>query len=91
MRTHRLKTLAPYWQRVAYGEKKFEIRKNDRDFQVGDVLELEYVENEGRPIDSTAAPLLCYARVKYVFCGGQYGLEVGYCIMSIELESKENL
>jgi hypothetical protein len=91
MRYHRLKTLAPYWQRVAYGEKKFEIRKNDRDFQVGDVLELEYVETEDIPINQNAGPLLCYARVKYVFCGGQFGLEVGYCIMSIELESKEKL
>ena len=87
MRTHRLKTLAPYWQRVAYGEKKFEIRKNDRDFQVGDILELEYY-NPNEPICvgyNYNIPTIIKVKVSYILNGGKYGLEADYCIMSIEL------
>lgn len=86
MRIHRLKTLAPYWERIQQGDKTFEIRKNDRDFQVGDILELELIENKHDPVMSySMPPMIIKARVKYLFSGGQYGLEIGYCIMSIEL------
>lgn len=38
---HRLKTLPDFYKAVRSGEKMFEIRKNDRDFKVGDLLVLE--------------------------------------------------
>jgi len=37
---HELKTLPRFFAAVALGDKTFEIRKNDRDFQVGDYLSL---------------------------------------------------
>ncbi|MGG4123635.1 ASCH/PUA domain-containing protein [Bacillus licheniformis] len=41
---HQLKILPEYFDRVCTGEKTFEIRKNDRGFKVGDLLELyEYI------------------------------------------------
>jgi hypothetical protein len=89
MMTHRLKTLEPYWKRVQSGEKKFEIRKNDRDFQVGDYLELEYYDPNTPSIskfyNQLAPPQIIVAKVKYILHGNKYGLEDGYCIMSIEL------
>lgn len=39
-RVHRLKTWDFYFDSVVRGLKTFEIRRNDRDFRVGDVLEL---------------------------------------------------
>ena len=36
--THRLKTIQPYFDNIASGAKTFEIRKNDRGFEVGDEL-----------------------------------------------------
>lgn len=35
-RTHELKINREYFERVYSGQKRFEIRKNDRDFQVND-------------------------------------------------------
>ncbi|EAK9780846.1 ASCH/PUA domain-containing protein [Listeria monocytogenes] len=37
-KTHELKILSEYFWDIAEGRKTFEIRKNDRDFQVGDTL-----------------------------------------------------
>ncbi len=41
MKTHELKLDINYFEDVKSGLKNFEIRKNDRDFQVGDILELK--------------------------------------------------
>ncbi|WP_285046665.1 DUF3850 domain-containing protein [Lactococcus petauri] len=41
MKTHELKLDIKYFDEVKNGTKNFEIRKNDRDFKVGDILELK--------------------------------------------------
>jgi hypothetical protein len=38
--THELKTWPPYFQAVKTNRKTFEVRRNDRDFKVGDLLHL---------------------------------------------------
>ena len=44
MTHHHLKTVQPYFGDVKAGNKTFELRKNDRDFKVGDIVTLrEYV------------------------------------------------
>ena len=40
MKVHKLKLDSNYYDNSAAGIKNFEIRKNDRNYQVGDVLEL---------------------------------------------------
>lgn len=45
---HTLKTVQPYFNDVIRGHKTFEIRKNDRNFKINDILELiEYHPNFG--------------------------------------------
>lgn len=79
MKIHELKILPEYYDAVRCGDKRFEIRKNDRDFHSGDILRLkEWDEKEytGEEID---------ALVRYVYYGiDEYGLSEGYCIMSID-------
>lgn len=45
-KTHKLKITPQYYKEVANGTKTFEIRKNDRDYQTGDIVILrEYNED----------------------------------------------
>ena len=44
---HRLKTIQPYFNEVELGSKTFEVRKNDRDFKVGDFMVLQEWELNG--------------------------------------------
>lgn len=77
MAHHYLKTETQYFQSVEKGIKKFELRKNDRNFQVHDVLHLEEVVNDirtGRRI----GPL----HIKYILHGGSYGLDEDYCVLN---------
>lgn len=78
--SHELKCWPQYFQRVMAGTKRFEVRKNDRDFQVGDVLILR----EWDPKTATQTGNGYDARVTYIFHGGQFGIDPGYVVMSIE-------
>ena len=73
---HYLKTETEYFQAIEQGEKKFELRKNDRNFQRLDVLHLEEVVNgvhTGRKLEF---------EVKYILYGGKYGLPEDHCVMN---------
>ena len=84
---HELKTDPTVFDAVDRGDKNFEIRFNDRDYQVGDTLHLRktrYAGAEmaaGAPLDYTGD--YCLARVTYVLRGPIYGLEDGWCILSM--------
>jgi hypothetical protein len=82
--THRLKTIDRYWDAVKCGEKTFEVRKNDRAFQTGDILELErwhfafggaFFRDDPRQI--------IRKRITYLLQGGQFGIEPGYCVLGL--------
>jgi hypothetical protein len=47
---HVLKILPEFFERVLDGSKPFEIRYNDRDYKVGDVLKLEEYKNNKRSV-----------------------------------------
>ena len=50
---HRLKCETPFFDAVEAGRKTAELRRNDRDFRVGDVLELIRTKN-GTPTHANA-------------------------------------
>lgn len=81
MTQHPLKTLAPFFDAVADGSKTFELRKNDRNYQVGDTLLLERWCEPGPLQDTKTAPIR--KTVTYVLRGGQYGLDREFCILGL--------
>ena len=74
---HHIKCETRFFQDVESGEKKFEIRKNDRDYQVGDMIYLQEVVAgvlTGRE--------LAGFEIRYIFYGGKYGIPEDYCVFN---------
>jgi hypothetical protein len=86
---HILKTDPKPFEDVWQYKKTFEVRKNDRNFKVGDELILKetyYTGEEmkkGKPLTYTQREI--GAKVLHVLHGPVYGLQEGWCIMSIRL------
>ena len=77
MQHHHLKTNSEYFQAIERGEKKFELRKNDRNFQLHDLVTLIEV-TDGIPTGRQLSPI----EIKYILRGGHFGLPEGYCIFN---------
>lgn len=54
MTTHRLKVFVKYADAIMNGTKTFEIRKNDRGYEVGDKIVFDVVTNEGYTVGAAA-------------------------------------
>lgn len=87
MKVHDLKSRPEFFTRIYDGSRTFDIRKNDRDFQVGDILILK----EHNTITYTGYTLR--KRVTNILrhmpgagCAAEFGLAPGYVIMSLEDE-----
>lgn len=87
MTTHELKTDPVAFDAVANGAKTHEIRYNDRDYAVGDVLILRRTRDSGWAMKNTGAPLV-YTGEELRRCvthvlEGCYGLQEGWVILSL--------
>lgn len=89
---HELKTWPEYFARIEDGTKTFEIRRNDRGFQAGDVLQLREFNPTGD--HDTCTEEHCstrrytgreaFPKVGFVAGGTLFGLELGeYVVMSL--------
>ena len=82
-KVHQIRLAKTYFDDVANGIKTFELRKNDRGYKVGDILEMmEFAD--GKNTGRTVKVLVTYMLEDYT------GIEDGYCIMATKLmTSKE--
>lgn len=76
---HVLKTWPEYFEAVASGVKTFELRFDDRDYQVGDHLMLR----EWSVTDGYTGSVVV-KRVSYVLRGGAFGLAEGHVCMGLQ-------
>jgi len=76
---HDLKTWPKYFDAVWNRSKTFELRKNDRNYKVGDILCLREYDNEVN--EYSGRELLM--GVAYILEGGVFGLDKEMCIMSL--------
>jgi ASC-1-like (ASCH) protein len=77
---HRLKTWSEYFEAVLSGKKTFEIRKNDRGFQVNDLLLLQ--EYNPKTEEYTGRELL--VEVTYITDFGQPDNQVVMSIAKVQ-------
>jgi len=79
MASHELKTLSIHFASIANNLKKFELRKNDRNFQSGDTLYLcEYY-----PDPDKFSGNIIIVNVLHILYPPLDGLQSGYCLMSL--------
>jgi ASC-1-like (ASCH) protein len=83
--THSLKTWPGEFEAVRRGDKRHEVRVNDRAFKVGDLLILE----EWIPVgdDCTEGHLTgrsVLRTITYITPGGSWGLGEKICVLSIK-------
>lgn len=78
---HFLKTWPPYWEEVDAGRKTFEVRRDDRDYRVGDMLVLDEYE----PGTDTFSGRQCRRLIGYALVGGAFGLAAGHVVLGFEL------
>jgi hypothetical protein len=78
---HELKIWPRYFDDVESGVKKFEVRKDDRNFEVGDVLKLrEYDKATGEYTGRE-----CFREVIYRLPSAMFtGIEPGYCVLGLK-------
>ena len=77
-KVHQIRLAKSYFDDVANGIKTFELRKNDRGYKKGDILEMmEFAD--GKNTGRTVRVLVTYIIEDYT------GIEDGYCIMATTL------
>ena len=74
---HELKIAPEYFEKVISKEKTFEFRYNDRNYQVGDILNLKEYEN------GTYTELETNVKITYILQDFE-GLQPDYVILSIK-------
>ena len=88
MKLHELKIKDEYMDAILFGRKTFELRKNDRDYQAGDLIKFNVVCKDGTI--ETEKYLSIYLnkelyKIIYVLKDvPQYGLDADYCILGIK-------
>jgi hypothetical protein len=79
--THELKIPPKNYRDVRWGDKSFELGKNDRDYKIGDTIILREWDGtnytNSPPIQKFIAYILTSEEVGF-------GMEDGYCILGLE-------
>ncbi|WP_285823946.1 ParB/RepB/Spo0J family partition protein [Schaedlerella arabinosiphila] len=81
-RIHQIRLGVEFFKDVCSGAKPFEIRKNDRDYKTGDILEMMEFAS-GMHTGRSVKVLVTYILDAYT------GLKDGYCIMGTSLVNKD--
>ena len=85
--THHLKTWPTFFEEVVQGRKTFEVRLDDRGFEVGDLLHLEEWDPQTKSFTGRDTTRL----VTYLLRGNGYAVQRDFVVMAIApAEGKES-
>ena len=81
--THEIKCLPKYFNALVDGLKNFEVRKNDRDYKVGDSLLIREYDN----VKKSYTDYELYAPVTYILKNdeGFTGLSEGFVVLGLDV------
>ncbi len=82
MKTHYVKCDPEYYERLLSGDKNFEVRLNDRDYQTGDRFVPQWFDRKTQKYGEDHIPKLNF-KITYVLHGGDFGIEKGYCVLAL--------
>jgi hypothetical protein len=80
---HDLKTWLPYFDAVLEGRKNFEVRLNDRNYEVGDWVRLLPYDTAKQKIVRRLGVRHIDREITYIMQGGQFGLAPDYVVLAI--------
>lgn len=88
---HQIKLVQPYVDAVYKGFKTFEVRKNDRHYKIGDLVDfipvMKTKEGEIIPIKHPITNKRYV--ISYVLNGGDYGIDKDYVVFAIRPHSNK--
>lgn len=92
MKIHELKIKEKYYKAIIDGNKTFELRKNDRDYQVGDLIKFtdtlfvrENINDKNMAEKYYPSPSETLFQITYILKDvPEYGLDKDYCILGIK-------
>ena len=79
-KTHHVKTWPEFYKPAYFGFKPFEVRKNDRNYQVGDT----FISHEWNPETKEYSGSATEFRIGFILQGGQFGIDPEYVVMATE-------
>lgn len=83
---HHLKTVKEIFPELKSREKRFELRKDDRNFEAGDYLLLQEYDTVAKK--HTGQSILVRVTLAYKQSLNKYGLRNGHCIMAIKFREE---
>ena len=79
MKLHTLKIESVYYYELDFGIKTFELRKNDQDYEVSDLV--HFVDNDGQDFKENSNNVY---QIEYIQKDAEkYGLDKNYCILGL--------
>lgn len=84
LKVHELKIQQDYYENVFNGRKTFELRKNDRGFQVGDLIQFRVLGKNLFGLDNSILTPQLYVITYILENVPEYGLDKEYCILGIK-------
>ncbi len=85
MIVHDIKIRKEYADRIAEGTKKFEVRQNDRDYQVGDILRFHVIDQKTQLIkDKEISHTLENSKYEIIYVHSGLGMQRDYVILGIK-------
>lgn len=86
VKTHELKCIDPHFTALKWGRKTFEIRRNDRDYKIGDLIKLTL--HRGKQGVGSKIPGVdpITFMITHILTAEEFpqGIKPGFCILSIE-------